>query len=173
MEILFYRYGSICEPDIIDAMRICGLTVIEESTEIRQKSISFESRIRILGELILSRRPAFVFSINYFPHISELCEKTGTLYVSLTVDCPVLELFHISIRNRCNRIFLFDHAQYQRFHPENPECIFYLPLAANTSRWDDVLSSLTDLDRQKYVCDLSFVGSLYTEKSPLSVTYCF
>ena len=167
MEIIFYRYGSICEPDLIDALSLCGISVIEENTEMYQKSINFESRIRILGELILSHHPAFVFSVNYFPHISEICEKTNTLYVALSVDCPVLELFHVSIRNQCNRIFLFDYEQYERFYPQNPKCIFYLPLATNIGRWEQLLSSLTDSDYQKYSCDLSFVGSLYTEKSPL------
>lgn len=168
MEIIFYRYGSICEPDIMDAMKACGLTIIEEKTEILHKSISSESRIRILGELILSHHPAFVFSINYFPHISEICQRTDSLYVALSVDCPVLELFHTSIHNPCNRIFLFDYAQYQRFYPENPSCIFYLPLAANTDRWDKVITALTDSDQQTYSCDVSFIGSLYTEKSPLA-----
>lgn len=168
MEIIFYRYGSICEPDLADAFKACSITVIEEKTEIHQKSIDFETRVRIMGEVILKHHPAFVFSINYFPHLSEICEKLNTLYVALSVDCPVLELFHSSIRNRHNRIFLFDYIQYQRLYPQNPDCIFYLPLAANTERWDAVIEAFTDDDRKRYSCDLSFVGSLYTEKSPLA-----
>lgn len=168
MEIIFYRYGSICEPDIIEAFQACGITVIEEATEIRQKSIHPETRIRLLSELILTHRATFVFSINFFPHISEICERLHTLYAALSVDCPVLELFSASIRNRCNRIFLFDYMQYQQFYPENPDCIFYLPLAANVSRWDKVLDSVKEEDRLRYSGDISFVGSLYKEKSPLS-----
>ncbi|MBO5166783.1 MAG: glycosyltransferase [Lachnospiraceae bacterium] len=167
MKIVFHRYGSICEPDLIDAFTRCGLSVIEDDTEIYQKSITAEERIRLLGEQILIHKPAFVFSINFFPYISEICEKLHTLYVALSVDCPVLELFSVSIRNKCNRIFLFDYMQYEKFHPENPDCIFYLPLAVNTERWDTVLKELTPTDYKKYTCDISFVGSLYTEKSPL------
>lgn len=167
MKIVFHRYGSICEPDLIDAFTRCGLSVIEDDAEIYQKSITAEDRIRLLGEQILIHKPAFVFSINFFPYISEICERLHTLYVALSVDCPVLELFSVSIRNKCNRIFLFDYMQYQKFHPENPDCIFYLPLAVNTERWDTVLKELTSADYEKYTCDVSFVGSLYTEKSPL------
>ena len=167
MKIVFHRYGSICEPDLIDSFTRCGLSVIEDDTEIHQKSITAEERIRLLGEQILTHKPAFVFSINFFPYISEICERLHTLYVALSVDCPVLELFSVSIRNKCNRIFLFDYMQYQKFHPENPDCIFYLPLAVNTNRWDTVLKELTPADYEKYTCDVSFVGSLYTEKSPL------
>ncbi|MCM1133986.1 MAG: glycosyltransferase [Clostridium sp.] len=167
MNIIIHRYGSICEPDLIEAFNACGIAVIEDSTEIYQKSISSEARIRLLGELILTHKPAFVFSINFFPYISEICEKLHVLYVSLSVDCPVLELFSLSIRNKCNRIFLFDYMQYQKFYPKNPEGIFYLPLASNTNRWEQALSSVSQKERELYDCDISFVGSLYKEKSPL------
>lgn len=167
MEIIIHRYGSICEPDLVDAFRSCGITVIEESREIYQKSISHEERISELSKLILTHQTAFVFSINFFPYISEICERLRVLYVCLSVDCPVLELFSSSIRNKCNRIFLFDYMQYQRFCPENPECIFYLPLAVNTDRWEKVLAGVTKEDEIRYGSRISFVGSLYKEKSPL------
>ena len=75
MEILFHRYGSICEPDIIEAFRSLGVEVIEEDREIYEKNIPSDVRIKILAEQILTKKPAFVFSINYFPYISEICQK--------------------------------------------------------------------------------------------------
>lgn len=162
MKILFHRYGSICEPDIIDAFKALNFTIIEDDAEISQKSIDGETRISILAEQILTQNPVFVFSINYFPYISEVCQRLNTLYVCLSVDCPVLELFSTSVHNSCNRIFLFDHNQYLQVMDENPECIFHLPLGSNTDRWDHTIASLSG-KRWKY--DLSFVGSLYTEKS--------
>lgn len=168
MNILFYRYGSICEPDILEAFSQLNLNVIEETTEVTQKSIFPSERVRLLAEQLLVQPVVFVFSINFFPHVSDVCEKFKIPYVCWSVDCPVLELFSLSVRNSCNRIFLFDYTQYQRFHPQNPECIFYLPLATNTERWDQVIASLSDEDRSRYRADISFVGSLYTEKSPLS-----
>lgn len=166
MKILFHRYGSICEPDIIDAFKILNITVIEEDIEINQKSIEGEKRISVLAEQILMQNPVFVFSINYFPYISEICQRLNTLYVCLSVDCPVLELFSVSIRNSCNRLFLFDYNQYLQVREENPDCIFYLPLGSNTDRWDSIIDPLPD-PRWKY--DLSFIGSLYTEKSPYAM----
>lgn len=161
MEILFHRYGSICEPDIIDAFNSLGITVLEETTEIHQKSIDGETRIKLLAEQLLTHQISFVFSINYFPYISEVCQRLHVLYVCLSVDCPVLELYSVSIRNDCNRIFLFDYNQYLQIKEENPDCIFYLPLGCNTNRWDAVLNSVS----REYLYDVSFVGSLYTEKS--------
>ena len=69
MEIIFHRYGSICEPDIMEAFQSLGLTVIEEDAEIYQKSIEPEKRISMLAEAILTHQTSFVFSINYFPYI--------------------------------------------------------------------------------------------------------
>ena len=169
MEILFHRYGSICEPDIIEAFQTLGVNVIEEDSEIQNKRISGEVRIRLLAEKILTNKPAFVFSINYFPYISEVCQKLNVMYVCLSVDCPVLEFFSDSIHNSCNRIFLFDYNQYLQFKDENPECIFYLPLGTNVSRWDEALKDVkkdTGEQKDRWLYDVSMVGSLYNEKSP-------
>lgn len=170
MEILFHRYGSICEPDIIEAFQSLGVNVTQEDSEIYEKNIPADTRIKVLAEKILLNKPAFVFSINYFPYISEICQKLNVLYVCLSVDCPVLEFFSDSIHNSCNRIFLFDYNQYLQFKDENPECIFYLPLGTNTDRWDAVLVEPVGKngknDENRWLYDVSLVGSLYTEKSP-------
>lgn len=166
MEIIFHRYGSICEPDIIDAFQALGITVIEDDTEVYQKSIAPADRIRLISEQILAHQAAFVFTINYFPYISQICERLKILYVCLSVDCPVLELFSDTIYNKCNRIFLFDYNQYLQFKDENPDCIFYLPLATNVNRWDNLLSGNEAPSPIAASYDVSFVGSLYTEKSP-------
>lgn len=164
MNILFHRYGSICEPDIIEAFKVLGIEVDEETSEMTEKNISGDVRIKCLAERILTKKPTFVFSINYFPYISEVCERLKVMYVCLSVDCPVLEFFSTSIRNSYNRIFLFDYNQYLQLKDENPECIFYLPLGTNVDRWDKVI--LQEKTEKKWLYDVSMVGSLYTEKSP-------
>lgn len=45
MEILFYEYGSICEPDILIQFQKLGLTVTEEKTEISNKNLLPSKRI--------------------------------------------------------------------------------------------------------------------------------
>ena len=168
MNILFYRYNSICEPDIITTFQNLGLHVVEETSEMYHKNISPEERVNIIVNRIKDCQPLFLFSINFFPAIAEVCHIFHTLYVCWTVDCPVTELFSKAILHDTNRIFMFDHAQYTYYHPYNPNCIYYLPLAANTQRFDTVISSITGRDRNQYSNDISFVGSLYTEKNPLN-----
>lgn len=164
MKIVFHRYGSIVEPDIIAAFKKFNIDVVEEDMEITNKSIDSDTRIKVLGEAILENRPEFVFSINYFPYISSVCEKLSVKYVALSVDCPVLEIYSETIRNSCNRIFLFDYNQYESIKDENPEGIFYMPLGTNTERWNNVLGE-PSFGNIEYKYDVSFVGSLYTEKS--------
>ena len=167
MNILIYRYGSICEPDIIEAFRKLQLNVIEESTEITNKGLLPSDQVRLVKEAIEQYHPMFVFSINFFPAIADICNIYGTKYLCWTVDCPVPELFSKSIQHSTNRIFLFDRAQYEAIHPYNPEGVFYLPLAAATDRFDQVIADITKEDREKFTSDISFVGSLYIEKNSL------
>lgn len=167
MKVLLYRYGSICEPDMLSALQKIGLEVIEEKTEITQKNITQERRILLVQKALDTHHPLFVFSINFYPAIAEICHIYNTLYLCWTVDSPVPELFSTSIQHPTNRIFLFDRAQYSRFHKYNPNGIYHLPLASATERFDQVISSITTKDCKEYAKDISFIGSLYLEKSPL------
>ncbi|MBP3476003.1 MAG: glycosyltransferase [Lachnospiraceae bacterium] len=164
MEILFYRYNSICEPDIIQVFTDFGITVHTEEMEMTDKSVTPKQCAAKITEWLMEHSFAFVFSINFFPAISYTCNRFKVPYVCWSVDSPVPELFSNALKNEWNRIFLFDQAQYQFFRPINPECIFYLPLATNVKRWENVILNMTDEDFTKYGADVSFVGSLYTEK---------
>ena len=169
MKILFYRYNSICEPDMIEAFQSFGLTVIEEKTEMTDKSLSSKDRIALLQKHFLESGDEpflFVFSFNFFPAISDLCQIYNITYVCWSVDSPLAEIYSKSICNSCNRLFLFDKQQYESLKSHNPDCIFHLPLCTNTKRWDSVVCSIGDEDFLKYKSDISFVGSLYTEKDP-------
>lgn len=165
MEILIYRYNSICEPDIIQVFESFGITVYQEKMEMTDKQVSPSRQAAKITEWLLSHQFAFVFSVNFYPAISYTCNHFKIPYVCWSVDSPVAELFSNALKNEWNRIFLFDRAQYAFFHPYNPEHIFYLPLATNVGRWEKVLLEMTDEDYQKYGNDVAFVGSLYSEKS--------
>lgn len=167
MNILVYRYGSICEPDIINAFTQAGLNVIEESTEITDKRLTSTQRLQLVENMLKAHHPLFVFSINFYPVIAEICHIYKTPYLCWTVDSPVPELFSESIKLPTNRIFLFDRAQHDCFAPYNPACIFHLPLASCIERFDNVIKTITDADRRTYCSDISFVGSLYSEKNPM------
>ena len=173
MRLLFYRYNNICEPDIMEVFQKFGITVFEETLEIEWKQMVVSDKIRMLANHYVTENAKekidFIFSVNFFPYVSELCEKLKMRYVCWSVDCPVLELYSKSILNRQNRIFLFDEIQYKEIYKLNPNCVFFLPLATNVNRWDRELLSMSADEKMQYCADVSFVGSLYHEKSPLTI----
>ncbi len=166
MKLLFYRYGSICEPDVIDGFQELGLTVQEITAEITNKSLTPQESIQIVSNSLLEQPVSFVFSINFFPFLSEVCHIFKLPYLCWTVDSPVMELFATSIAHSCNRIFVFDRAQYEEISPLNPGHVYHLPLAVNIKQKQGRIRSASSNMRRKFTSDVSFVGSLYTEKCP-------
>ena len=167
MTILIYRYGNICEPDIIRTFQEFGTQVEEICEEITEKKMTASRRVELVHNAIENCRPAMVFSINFFPTIAEVCHIHGLLYCCWTVDAPVPELYSQAITYDTNRIFLFDRSQYLEFREFQPDYTFHLPLAAAVERFDQVLGGKKDpLADSRY--DISFVGSLYSEKNPLA-----
>lgn len=166
MNAIFYRYGSVYEPDMLAAFKQAGLNVVEIDREISDKSVTDRERIDLIKAAIEEYEPVFVYGVNYYPAISEVCRIYDVIYISQTVDSPIFTLFDKSIQNHTNRILLFDRAQYDLFSEYNPEGIIHLPLASAVDRFDKVISSITSDDRKRFTGDIAFVGSTYREKDP-------
>lgn len=166
MNILFYRYNSICEPDMIEIMTRLGHTITEITDEMTNKELGPREQMGLVSTALKKQKYHMVFSINFFPVVSEVCNIFKLPYVCWIVDSPVMELYSHSIRNQWNRIFLFDYALFEEFHQENPNGIFYLPLGADYNRLDALMETITEEEKERFSADVSFIGSLYTEKCP-------
>ena len=166
MRVLFYRYGSICEPDIIMTFKNAGFTVDEHTVEMSQKDITPKDAIKKLSDRLMDHGADFVFSINFFPYVSEVCNVFHIRYLCWIVDSPVMELYTSSIKNEYNRVFIFDRALYREIEPYNPGHIFHLPLAAAVGPKDELFKKTSESTKERFSHDIAFVGSLYTEKCP-------
>lgn len=164
MKLLFYRYGSICEPDMIQGFQTLGLEVDQLTIEITNKNLSPQQCIQFVSSYLLEHPVDFVFSVNFYPFLSEVCNIFHLRYLCWIVDSPVMELYTSSVQNPWNRIFLFDRCIYDEIVPFNPDCVFYLPLATNVAAKDLLFSSTDSNTLSKVSAGLSFIGSLYTEK---------
>lgn len=164
MNILFYRYGSICEPDIIASFKHLGFNITEDTREVYNKQLLPSDCIKGLNELLKQDTYSFIFSINFFPSVSDVCNIWGIPYLCLIVDSPVLELFSTSLANSCNKVFLFDRQLYNDFHHINPDGIFHIPLATNVRDNYATATMASAADRARFSSDISFIGSLYSEK---------
>jgi spore maturation protein CgeB len=166
MNILIYRYNSICEDAVIRGLREIGHEVFEVSLEIENKSPSGNEILSEVRNSIEENNIDIIFSINYYPVLSEICRGFKLLYLSWIVDAPVLELYSKTIKNRCNRVFIFDSELYKEIAPYNPYNIFYLPLAADCEFYQSVIKNASKNEIEKFTHEIVFVGSLYTEKCP-------
>lgn len=135
MEVLFYRYNSICEPDIIAILRRLGHAVSEITEEMTNKSIGAKAQMDLVAQALKKKPCQAVFSINFFPIVSEVCNIFHIPYVCWVVDCPVMELYSHSIRNPWNRIFLFDYAMYEEFTRRIRKAFFTFRWGRTTAAW--------------------------------------
>ena len=166
MKLLFYRYGSICEPDLLDTFWEFGFEITEVTEEIYHKNFSPEDAISLVSRILLDTPHDFVFSINFYPFLAEICNIMKLRYLCWIVDSPIMELYSTSIRHPWNRVFLFDRKLYEEIAPMNPGHIFYLPLAVPLSKRISVIHQADSQRKKCFSSDISFVGSLYSEKCP-------
>ena len=106
--------------------------------------------------------PDFVFSFNFLPVISKVCNRESIFYVSWIYDNPEIFLYNYNMKNPCNIVLMFDSKQYMEFLDGGIKNVRYLPLAASTKRLDAIIPSKDD--KIRFSADISFVGSLYTER---------
>lgn len=167
MKILFYRYGSIVEQHMIDCFNNAGVDIIQDTRHISESYVSPEQIVADVAEHLKNNSFLFVFSINFFPEVSDVCNIYNITYVSWTVDSPFIQLFSKSLNNKCNKIFFFDRAQYERFGiPLGSDHGFYLPLAGNPVHFARAIRNASSADISRFTSDISFIGSLYNEKNP-------
>ena len=93
MKILIYRYGSICEPDVIDGLQELGHTVTQLTEEISNKNFSPQQCTQYIGQYLLDHPQDCVFTINFYPAISEVCNIFKIPYICWVVDSPNIGTF--------------------------------------------------------------------------------
>lgn len=86
MNILFYRYNSIYENAIISAWKQMGYQITEITEEMTNKSLLPKEQLLLVSEALKAAHYDFVFSINYFPVISEVCNIFRLPYACWIVE---------------------------------------------------------------------------------------
>ncbi|MBR4183853.1 MAG: glycosyltransferase [Lachnospiraceae bacterium] len=162
MEILVYPWKSYNYYDVEQSFEKLGHSVTEIDYHIDDYD-GDEGFLELLPRIFAEKKYDFVFSVNYFPVISDACEKLGVRYVCWTCDNPLISMYHRSVFNDCNYIFTFDRTNWAEFLAKGCKHIYHLPLAVDTERIDALLAASQDL--YLYKNDVSFVGSLYEQNT--------
>ena len=159
MKLLYCDWNSFCRADVLQAFENLGHTYKLFSIKDIVKKIGLDQgKIADLCNAIRSSKADFVFSMNYFPMVSEACNRENVPYLSWIYDNPYQKGYSVNIINPCNYIFTFDSAMYEELSSQGVSTIYYAPLAANP----DHLCPGT-LTQPNYKHDISFVGALYNE----------
>lgn len=166
MRILLYRWKVFNQEDVKSAIEYFGHEVYDYTETVIDKDEKTGFKLRDYAEL----RQVFsacdcVFSLNYFPHVSDLCEELGKKYIAWTVDSPLISLYHKSLFNKCNYIFIFDRFYCEELRRLGAEHVWYLPLAVNCERVDKITRALTEEERKRWSSEVSFVGGMYHRNS--------
>lgn len=164
MKVLFLEWNSFCIDDLKDAYKEIGHEVVSFPffPEDYRVDPAYEAS---LTQEIRRHMPDYVFSFNYFPVISRVCNSEEVPYVCWVYDSPYITMYSYTVIHPCNRIFIFDKEFAYEFIKNGIETVHYLPLAANPKRLDQ----MNDLDGflaspHGNKAAISFVGALYTEK---------
>lgn len=159
LNICYLEWNSFCNEDMFIVLQELGHHVNKIPFE--GYRMTEEEITRLLDVKIKQSACDFLFSFNYFPNVSKFCEKNNIKYVSWVYDSPHIHVYSYTVLNQCNYIFLFDYAMYEELRDAGIQTVYYMPLAINDIRLGTLENGAAK--RKKYTCDISFVGSLYSE----------
>ena len=167
MRILYCYWDEFNGEDCMDAMRRLG----HEVDVLRLELEGFELTKEIddkFGALLTKegsgkRYYDIVYSFDYYPCISDACQKYNTPYVSWVFDCPHYTLDSHTITNPVNRVFVFDKERCKQMRDKGIETVSYSPLGVNEKRLEELCREL-DAENDgtiHYRHDVCFLGNLY------------
>lgn len=162
MHILFLEWNGYGNEDFVYHLKKEGHTVSVYPFAVNDNPRYNTAVSEPLKEHLLTNTYDFVFSFNYYPTAAIAAFHSQTKYVSWTYDSPYVLLFSHTIALPTNYVFIFDKDDCRQLWDLGINTVYYLPLAANTERYSTMYQN--PKKKEKYQADLSFVGSLYTEK---------
>ena len=156
MRILFYRWKAYNQFDLIQNLEQRG-HIVDEITGEMANYESDEPFALSLREQFDRAEYDLVMTVNFFPLISNECEKRRIRYVAWCCDSPISAMYNDAVFNKSNIIFTFDLWNQLEFKDMGAP-VYYLPLCADTVRNDKITGGAVP---DEYDYDISFVGSMY------------
>lgn len=174
MRLLLYSWNANNESVLSDHLKREGFELVVYDKPCRHYTRDLELAADMIP-FIHAQKAEAVISFNYFPILSMICNTCRIPYYAWVYDCPHYTLYAGQIMLPCNHIGVFDRemARHLREDYQAPT-VFYAPLAADAHYFDRVIRGernmsglggkqrLCEIFLERYRCDVSFVGSLYT-----------
>lgn len=167
MRILYYDWDEFNGEDCRDAMRRLGHQVDTVRLNLQGFDVTpeIESTLKSLFDRQEGDRRYYdlLYSFDYFPNLSEVCNKYNMPYVSWVFDCPHYTLDSHTTANEVNNIYVFDKILCSYMQGKGIKTIKYSPLGVNKERLSKLCKQLDSETAGQiiYQHDVCFLGNLY------------
>ena len=156
-KVLFYQWNAFMQRGIKNALDKLDIDydIYYDITDNWDENKAFA--LRFCNKL-KSKNYTEVFSVNFMPIISDVCEELGVNYISWVYDSPLHIRKIKSLKNMVNTIYFFDRKQSEDYRKCGVTGARYMPLAASPAVFgcEHILQKHT-----MYNSDISFLGQLY------------
>ncbi|MCR4617401.1 MAG: DUF3880 domain-containing protein [Lachnospiraceae bacterium] len=172
MKVLLIDWNSYGNEYMKSLMTQRGYKVVLRAFDDKKTGKEMEDQKRELSEALgTADKPDYVFSYNYFPEVSNVCQEKNVKYISWIYDSPYLNIYSYTAINPVNCIFVFDYGVYREFETGGIKTVHYLPLGVyepalnkyQITNGNEAEDGYALADNVNYKSDISFVGSLYSE----------
>jgi spore maturation protein CgeB len=79
-------------------------------------------------------------------------------------DCPHFTLYANQVTLPCNHIGIFDREMVRRLQEKGVRTVHHVPLAVDCTAFAQTIEAAKRQDKERFACDISFVGSMYTDE---------
>lgn len=167
MKLLLYKWGGFNEELLKNKLIEAGHNVCICETECKDHTRDMNLAFEIM-QTVYKEHVDAVISFDYFPVISLACDTCKIVYYSWIYDSPMTTVYAKAAKLSCNRIGVFDRDLADKFNSEGISTVFHALLATDTSDFSKrILTTGRGFGNLKNngCCDVSFVGSLYTDNN--------
>ena len=160
MRVLFTESKVQENPSIIFALHRLGHEVARYPKPMEELEGDEEAEKEL--EVFLKKyKVDFVLSNTFTPLVASVTRKLSMKYAVWCMDSPMYSTWVEESKFDNCFLFYFDKRECMLQKQNGHSNVYHLPLAADTV-WGEELV-ITDEEISKYSCDMSFVGSLYTQ----------
>lgn len=164
MKLILYSWNANNEQILADNLIKLGFEIVWFHRECKHYTRDMELAMELIP-LIHAQGAEAVISFNYFPILSMICNTCQIPYYAWVYDCPHFTLYAKQIGLPCNHIGIFDREMVRRLKVDyGISTVRYLPLSVDVNRFDSVIRRASEEEKVRFRCDISFVGSLYTNE---------
>ena len=160
MRLLLYSWNANNEQILADNLIKLGFEVIWFDKECRHFTRDMELAAQMIPYIHRESIEA-VISFNYFPIISMICDTCKIPYYAWVYDCPHFTLYAKQVMLPCNHIGIFDREMVRKLQEKGVRTVYHVPLSVDADEFARVIRKTLV---EGAVCDISFVGSLYTDE---------